>query len=581
MDSATAVASNPGAAAPALGSLLAERYEIAVSLAQGGIGAVCRARDRVLAEDVAIRLARAERPVDEETADRLRSQGALASRIAHPSVGRVHEYGWVGAVCFVSMELLEGRSLRDELESRPSGYPPGEALDLCLQVARGLQAIHEAGVIHRDVKPACAVRDVSGAVRVTGFGIPLPPVRDPQVGTAVVGPRSATPEYMSPEECLGRAADQRSEIYALGILCYELFTGQPPFWGESLAATLLQQLEDPPPFETQQGRRVPPRIRPVLARALAKSPGDRYGTVRDLADALRRAGPGDATRDEAEVGSTGPNAAAAVPPPGGTGSDLPDRDRRRESRLKVPLDLRIRKLDPNGGVVGEERTVAEDVSRGGARILTSIGPFSLGDRVEIEQVGGAFACLAEVRNRVVGPDGICRLGVSFIDCHAPPELVGDLAAPVPVGSAASASRSSRQPAPEPAVGSPATAERALRILAAFEKLSEKDHFEVLGVPRTVSDAELKRAYAARAREYHPDTARDPMIGALSRELNALFIRAGEAYEALRNPVRRRDYAARLPPAVEPFPVAVPATPLGSAPSRKFPPVSAARKLVSS
>jgi serine/threonine protein kinase len=268
-------------AAVSRGSILAARYEILDVLGRGGMGTVYRARDRTLDEDVAIKILRADIATAPGMAERFLSEIKLARRVSHRNVCRIHEYGEEGRLRFISMELVDGRSLKDLLAGGP--LPAAEALDAVEQAARGLVAIHDVGIVHRDLKPANLSRDGSGRVRVMDFGIAK---AAGLAGDTTAGYLLGSPEYMSPEQARGRGADFRSDLYALGVVAYELVTGHPPFRGETPVATLLLHIEAPLPLG---GSAIPPALAPVLRRALAKDPRERQGSARELADELRAA----------------------------------------------------------------------------------------------------------------------------------------------------------------------------------------------------------------------------------------------------------------------------------------------------
>jgi serine/threonine protein kinase len=270
------------------GTLLGARYEIHDRLGRGGMGTVYRAHDRVLDEDVAIKVLHADLAAAPDMAERFLSEIKLARRVSHRNVCRIHEYGDEGRVRFISMELVDGMSLKDLLQGGP--LPATEVYDAVEQAARGLAAIHEVGIVHRDLKPANLTRDSSGRVRVMDFGI----AKAAGVkGDTTAGYLLGSPEYMSPEQARGRGADLRSDLYALGVVTFELFTGAPPFRGDTPVATLLLHLEAAPPLNLP-GSAVPPAVVPVLRRALAKDPRERQQSARQLADELRAAASGGA-----------------------------------------------------------------------------------------------------------------------------------------------------------------------------------------------------------------------------------------------------------------------------------------------
>jgi len=282
------------------GSVVGGRYEILSPLGRGGMGAVYRAHDRVLDETIALKVLRGDAASAPEMARRFRSEIKLARRVAHPSVCRIYEYGEDGPRQYISMELVEGTNLKEVLKQR-GALPPEEAYGVAVQVAEGLEAIHRVGIVHRDLKALNVMMDAQGAAKVMDFGIAKKiageGVTSPS-GSYVVG----SPEYMSPEQARGQPVDFRSDIYALGIVVFELFTGRVPFRGDTPVATLLMQLETPPPLDGPAASAIPAPLRTVLRKALAKDPAARYASAQEMADALR------AARDSAR----GPR--AALPP---------------------------------------------------------------------------------------------------------------------------------------------------------------------------------------------------------------------------------------------------------------------------
>jgi serine/threonine protein kinase len=269
------------------GSVIGGRYEILSPLGRGGMGAVYRAHDRVLDETVALKVLRGDAAAAPEMARRFRSEIKLARRVAHPSVCRIYEYGEDGPRQYISMELVGGTNLKEVLRQR-GALSPEEAYAVAVEVAEGLEAIHRVGIVHRDLKSLNVMIDAHGAAKVMDFGIAKKiageGVTSPS-GSYVVG----SPEYMSPEQARGQPVDFRSDIYALGIVAFEAFTGRVPFRGDTPIATLLMQLETPPPLDGPAAAAIPPPLRPVLRKALAKDPAARYASAGEMADALRAA----------------------------------------------------------------------------------------------------------------------------------------------------------------------------------------------------------------------------------------------------------------------------------------------------
>jgi outer membrane biosynthesis protein TonB/predicted Ser/Thr protein kinase len=269
------------------GALFAARYEILGPLGRGGMGMVYKAFDRELGETVAIKVLRPDVARESGRSEqRFRSEIRLARRVRHRNVCSVYGDGEDRGLLYICMEVVEGENL-----ARPAreggGLPPDEAWSAVLQVADGLSAIHEVGVVHRDLKTANLMRDRNGVVHVMDFGIAK------QHGAAgggdtvtATGTLMGTPEYMSPEQLRGEEVGFRSDLYSLGIVAYELFSGALPFRGDTPVATIVRQLQAAPYLDLPA---LPESLRPVLARALAKDPADRYATAAEMRAALEGA----------------------------------------------------------------------------------------------------------------------------------------------------------------------------------------------------------------------------------------------------------------------------------------------------
>ncbi len=387
------------------GTLIARRYEVQQVLGRGGMGVVYKAHDRLLDETVALKVLRRDLLGASAVAQRFRSEIKLARRVSHPNVCRIHDYGEDGGLSFLAMAFVEGTDLKRQLAPYPHGFEPDESFDIAIQLARGLQAIHDAGIVHRDLKTMNIMREPGGGVRLMDFGI-AKQASDTESGLTATGSVMGTPEYMSPEQCRGLKVETRSDLYSLGIVIFELFTGSVPFHGDTVVATLFMHIQEPPPLSGPRAQRLPPALVPWLRRLLAKTPGERPSSAAEVALGL-------------EAARTQPRMPVETAPSEARGS----RERRGHSRLDTPLNVVLKRTSAQGALLQEERTVADNLSLRGARVLTSLASIVVGDVVVFEELGGSFSTRAVVRHRTLGRDNICRLGVEFVERPAPAHLV--------------------------------------------------------------------------------------------------------------------------------------------------------------
>ena len=271
---------------PQLGAVVASRYEIIRLVGRGGMGVVYEARDRILNETVALKILEGGLDAPAQLR-RFREEIKLARRVSHWNVCRIHDYGETDGFPYISMELVEGTDLKRLLLDR-GRLDEATAYDVVLQIAEGLAAIHRAGIVHRDLKPANIMRDRSGRVRLMDFGIAKSFEGSASGETGTIG-LVGTPEYMSPEQARGERLDVRSDVYAFGIVVYEIFAGFAPFRGNAPIDVIVKHLQEPPLLDGSISQVMAPALREVLRRALAKGPSDRFATIADMANALREA----------------------------------------------------------------------------------------------------------------------------------------------------------------------------------------------------------------------------------------------------------------------------------------------------
>jgi serine/threonine-protein kinase len=270
------------------GQVLANRYEIRKVLGAGGMGMVYRAFDRQLEEIVAVKTLKPEAiSEDGKSLERFKEEIRLARRITHRNVVRTHDLGEVDGVYYITMELVEGTNLKDLIRKR-GRLPVGVALTVGKQLCRALEVAHDAGVIHRDIKPQNMVVDPGGFLKVMDFGIARRTEghRMGGEGLTAVGTAIGTPEYMAPEQLLGEDLDPRVDLYAAGAVLFECVTGRNVFTAPNVMALMAKHLEEAPEDPQFINPEVPPSLAQVILRALSKKRDQRWGSAADMHRAL-------------------------------------------------------------------------------------------------------------------------------------------------------------------------------------------------------------------------------------------------------------------------------------------------------
>ncbi|HEY1249861.1 MAG TPA: tetratricopeptide repeat protein [Thermoanaerobaculia bacterium] len=285
----------PGPRPPGIaeGTVLAGRFRVLRFIARGGMGEVYEAEDQVLRERVAVKTIRPDVAGDARVMERFLREVNLARSVTHPNVARTFDIFPEGPVTFLTMELLSGETLARRL-ARTGRMRPSDALPLVEQMAAALASAHEAGIVHRDFKSANVMLSPDerrpGGVRavVTDFGLARrdrPGRGEPSLTEteAVMG----TPDYMAPEQIEGRAVSPATDVYALGIVLYEMVTGEPPYQGDSPISVALKKLKEPPPSPRGRVADLPAEWERTILRCLERDPRDRFASVDDVVRALR------------------------------------------------------------------------------------------------------------------------------------------------------------------------------------------------------------------------------------------------------------------------------------------------------
>ncbi|HYU34019.1 MAG TPA: tetratricopeptide repeat-containing serine/threonine-protein kinase [Thermoanaerobaculia bacterium] len=302
------------------GTLVAERYRIVRFIARGGMGEVYEVEDLELRERVALKTVRPEVAHDEMAIERFKREIQLARRVTHPNVCRIFDVshhrpdGNAAGVIFLTMELLQGETLAERLR-RTGPLPPHAALPIVRQVSDALNAAHQVGVVHRDLKPGNVIlAEGRGGVRavVTDFGLARREKGEDAQGLTLTGAAGVvgTPAYLAPEQVEGKPATPAVDIYALGIVLYEMLTGTVPFLGDSALSTAVKRLQEAPPSPRVHVPGLAANWEAAILRCLAREPAARFATAPELVEAL--------------VGSPASALAALVPPSAPSAPAIPD-----------------------------------------------------------------------------------------------------------------------------------------------------------------------------------------------------------------------------------------------------------------
>jgi serine/threonine-protein kinase len=267
------------------GELIAERYELEEVVGTGGMSTVYRAHDQLLERNVALKVLHPHYADDDEYVERFRREARSVAQLSHPHIVTVIDRGEDDGQQFIVFEYVDGENLK-QLVERTGPLPTRRAIELAAEIADALAFAHEHGLVHRDVKPQNVLLTPDGDAKVTDFGI----ARSLEVehGMTQTGTVLGTSNYLSPEQAGGKPTTPSTDVYSLGVVVYELLTGEVPFPGENFVAIAMKHINDQPPDLLEQRPDVPLRLAAAVDRALEKDPARRFATMGQFAAELRQ-----------------------------------------------------------------------------------------------------------------------------------------------------------------------------------------------------------------------------------------------------------------------------------------------------
>jgi serine/threonine-protein kinase len=260
------------------GEMLVERYRVMRCVGKGGFGAVVLVEDTVVGEEIILKFLNREIAADANMIERFKHELRYARRITHENVIRIHDFLTLKKSYAISMEYFPSHSLSDELKQGPISLKRG--LKIVWDICRGLSAAHQVGVVHRDIKPPNILINDSGLVKVVDFGLAALSHADARLTRT--GVLLGTPTYMAPEQVRARTIDARTDIYSLGVIMYEIFTGRPPYVADDPMAILFQHVTGNPTPPRQLRSDIPAAVEAIILKAMWVDPAKRFQSMDDL-----------------------------------------------------------------------------------------------------------------------------------------------------------------------------------------------------------------------------------------------------------------------------------------------------------
>jgi len=311
-------------------NVFSNRYEIQRGIARGGMAQVYLARDQLLDRPVAIKVLFPEFARDPSFVERFRREAQAAANLNHPNIVGIYDWGQERGTYFIVMEYVEGRSLRDLIRAQ-GALPPAQVAEIGAEIAGALAFAHRSGVVHRDVKPGNVLMTAAGRVKVTDFGIARATQGNSGEALTQTGAVMGTATYFSPEQAQGLPVDGRSDVYSLGVVLFEMLTGEPPFSGDTPVAVAYKHVREAAPRPSDRVLDVPPDLDTIVVSAMAKELDSRYQSADDLRDDLVRFGRG-------KPPSAAPVTAAVAELPTGAGASRTEAMPAAAAQAETPDD---------------------------------------------------------------------------------------------------------------------------------------------------------------------------------------------------------------------------------------------------